>query len=165
MHDQREQYRQFLFRPTSALAALFILVLSGSTISRNAIWQDEEHFHADAIRKSPGKARVYYNAGVYYHDIDDLDRAEEYYLKSTQLNMEYRDVHGGALYNLGVIYAKQGKIDRSIEAFSGAIDIDPGDAAAYYKRGILLHIIGQADLAREDIERARQLDPDVDRIP
>jgi hypothetical protein len=92
---------------SALLAAAVILVLIFVTIARNSVWQDEEHLSDDTIRKSPLKPRAYYNAGVYFHDINDLGRAEEYYLKVTQLNKAYKDAYGSACYNLRLIYAKQ----------------------------------------------------------
>jgi protein O-mannosyl-transferase len=145
-----------------AISALLTGVFAGVTFERNAVWYDEVNLYRDAISKSPAKARVYYQIGDYYQDINNLENAEQYYLKATACRDVTDSSQVNAYYNLGIIYMKQAKIDLAIEAFTRAISLAPNDADALYKRGHLFYFIGEMEKARADIGKAVELNPSLD---
>lgn len=62
-----------------------------------------------------------------------------------------------ALYNIGNVYAKNGEIDRAIEAYTQAIRKDRELAEAYFNRGLLYIYTGQKAQANADLSKAGEL--------
>ena len=58
------------------------------------------------------------------------------------------------LVHRGQTYARRLDFDRALEAFTGAIDLDPVDPDLYYQRGNAHAAAGQTDLATEDFTTA-----------
>lgn len=69
----------------------------------------------------------------------------------------FDSVRSTALHNRGVALLRQGKMDRAIADFSGALKIDPEMALAYFNRGLIYSERGDADLAIADFGKAIQL--------
>lgn len=63
---------------------------------------------------------------------------------------------------LGEIYLNQKDYDRAIENFANARRVDPKVAEAYYGRAQLLARQGRDELAKDNLERALALDPDIE---
>ena len=102
-----------------------------------------------AIATDPGDAAAYYRRGLDYGRKGHFDRETEDYSKATALdpNVE-RSARGTERWS-----------DGEIEAFTKAIAEEPGDAWAYYSRGIALRLKGRPDEAAEDFRKALTLDP------
>ncbi|MFP5287979.1 MAG: tetratricopeptide repeat protein, partial [Thermoanaerobaculia bacterium] len=54
---------------------------------------------------------------------------------------------------------QEGAVRRGLDRIDKALAINPEDAQAHAVRGALLHLAGQADRARESLERAFALNP------
>jgi tetratricopeptide (TPR) repeat protein len=103
-----------------------------------------------AIAADPGDAAAYYRRGLDFGRKGHFDRETEDYSKATALVPDIeQSARGTEKWN-----------DGEIEAFTKAIAEDPGDAWAYYSRGIALRLKGRAEEAAEDFRKALALDPE-----
>ena len=57
-------------------------------------------------------------------------------------------------------YADKGEVDRAIEDYNIAIDLNPKYAAAYYNRGLVYNNKDDFDAAIEDFSKAIDLNPE-----
>jgi tetratricopeptide (TPR) repeat protein len=137
-----------LFMSTYGLAGFFAIVLicSGITLARNSDWRSGTTLWVAAMAQSPGKARVFYNAGVYFHQHLQFDAALRYYSKAIELDP--RKVE--ALVNRGNIYDEQQRPEMAAEDYERALSIAPYDANARYNRGVLYERLGVLNAAGAD---------------
>ena len=63
---------------------------------------------------------------------------------------------------LGDAFLSQGDFDRAIENFARTRRVDPNVAAAYYGKAKVLTKQGQSEEAKDSLERALALDPDIE---
>ncbi len=102
-----------------------------------------------AISADPGDAAAYYRRGLDYGRKGHFDRETEDYSKAMALdpNVE-RSARGTEKWD-----------DGEVDAFTRTIAETPGDAWAYYSRGIALRLKGRPKEAVEDFRKALTLDP------
>ena len=60
---------------------------------------------------------------------------------------------------LGLLYARDGQLDKALAAFSSAIERDPRDAETYSNRGVIHAAQGRVPQAFADYDRALSLNP------
>jgi len=101
-----------------------------------------------AISADPGDAAAYYRRGLDYGRKGHFDRETEDYSKATALAPDVERLARGT----------ERWSDGEIEAFTRAIADNPGDAWAYYSRGIALRLKGRPEEAAEDFGKALALD-------
>jgi Flp pilus assembly protein TadD len=53
------------------------------------------------------------------------------------------------------------EFDKAIDAFNKALQINPKNARAYYYLGITYRSIGKEDLAVQNLQKAKMLDPNL----
>ena len=82
----------------------------------------------------------------------EYDKAISFYLRCIEL---YPDA--GAYYNLGIAYKGQGNLTKAIQSYEKAIEIDPDDAMAYWKRSIAKDALGDKIGGLEDTKKAAKL--------
>ncbi|MBI5194829.1 MAG: tetratricopeptide repeat protein [Nitrospirae bacterium] len=146
-------------RITVLLLAAVVLSLSIAAYQRNAVWQDKVKLWEDVIRKSPGKARGYFQLGVAYFDKNDLTAATKYFEISKQ---SFFMIESHAY--LGNIYALMGQYNKAINNFTIAIDKydyavwkdKTNNAYLYYNRGQAYYESGAINNAKEDFTIACQ---------
>lgn len=133
---------------TYGLAGLFAIVLisSGITLARNSDWRSGTSLWVAAMVQSPGKARVFYNAGVYFHQHLQFDVALHYYSKAIELDPQKVE----ALVNRGNIHDEQQRPGKASEDYERALSIAPYDANARYNRGVLYERLGILNAAGAD---------------
>ncbi len=102
-----------------------------------------------AIAANPGDAAAYYRRGLDYGRKGHFDRETEDYSKAAALDADVGRSGRGA----------ERWTDGEVEAFTRAIPDRPGDAWAYYSRGIALRLKGQPEEAAADFRKALSLDP------
>jgi Flp pilus assembly protein TadD len=108
------------------LVASIILALSTATLARNGTWGREVSLWEDVVRKSPFKARGYYNLGRGYGSAGKTDRAIEHLINAVELRPDYYEAH----INLGVAYEQKGLIDNAIEQYRTALELGRGKMAS-----------------------------------
>lgn len=136
------------------LILIFLIALSsGATFIRNIDWQDQLTVWKDVVRKSPQKARGYYNLGIYYRRQKHVLEAIENYSKAMALD----PLHTKARVNRGNLYDEQGEPFKAIIDYNAAIGINSEDGSAYYNRGVTYNEIGQCEDAMADYQRSCEL--------
>jgi len=112
-------------------------------------------YYKNAIRIQPKSAEAWYALGLYYQQSGDYNNAIGTYVTLLKF-----DNNKNAFYNLGVIYLLYSKdYNKSQAYFTGAIDIDPKYAEAYYGRGVCYEKLNDPKKAIADFTACLTLDP------
>jgi predicted Zn-dependent protease len=98
-------------------AAAVALALAGATWARNAVWRDPLTLWGDAMAKAPERSRPYVYVAQALMDRGELDRAIPLLERATTL----RPRTPLAFMNLGVAYAKGGRLADAERAFRAGI--------------------------------------------
>ncbi len=147
-------------------AAARTLVLAGSififaclpyvTIEQIGIWKNSIALWNYVIKMEPDRVpEAYYNRGLAFDKMGQLDRALADYDKAISLNPYF----WGPSINRGLIYYKIGQLDRAVADFDHVISLNPAHAGAYYNRGLVFDKMGRLDKALADYDRAISLSP------
>jgi len=83
-------------------------------------------------------------------------QSNPFYLK----NLTKRETIGILLSERGAVYKKHGFYDKAIADYTRAIEINPGDANAYFGRGQVYHEQGHYDRAIVDYTKSIELNPE-----
>jgi len=86
----------------------------------------------------------------------NLAKAEENFKNATAINSFY----GSALYNLGAVYERQGKLSEAAQQLVAYQQVRPNDAGLAFELGLLSYRIGEKEFAFQQLQRAVQLFPD-----
>jgi len=132
------------------------LIFSYTSYSRNTVWGSQKSLWEDVVKKSPNRARSYYNLGCMYLTEGLMDKAKENFQIALKLRPDFADAHT----NLGIAYRGEGMIDKAIEHYFTALKLKPGDADIYNNIGNALRIKGMTDKAIEYYLTAVKLKPD-----
>lgn len=118
-----------------------------------------------AIRIDPKLAEAYLNRGKAKRAAGDLDGAIADYEVMADINpsmmINNHDVTQAYL-NRGYIRSNRMDLDGALADFDKAIEFDPNDADAYFKRGRAFLIVGNAKFAIADFDKSIAID---DRNP
>ncbi len=85
-----------------------------------------------------------------------LDKAEENFKKATDISNNF----GLAIYNLGVVYDRQGKINEAISQLEKIMPFNSNQPGLAFELGLLYYRVGQKDKAFNELQRAVLLSPD-----
>jgi Tfp pilus assembly protein PilF len=132
-------------RVITVMLIVIVMVLTGATYARNAVWKDEITLWQDVVNKSQKKARGYNNLGLAYKSKRLIDMAIEQYLAAIKINRFYHDAH----YNLGIAYESKGLTDKAIRHYQKAIKLSPAYSKAYNNLGNIYASQGLIDMAIE----------------
>lgn len=144
------QRKRPLMKKAAIVTVVAIIVLTGATHARNKTWQSELSLWEDVIKKSPNKARGYYNVGVEYNELGRRKDAIEVYKKAIALKPDYAD----AYFNLGLVYNNLGDFDKAITSYEKAIEYDPDLYKSYYSIGHIRHEQGRYKEAIDFLKRS-----------
>ena len=109
------------------------------SLALDAMGKKEDSFamSKEAIKILPESSILNFLLGVKYLEHNDLTKSEDYLLKSIQYEANSRN------YTLlGMNYADQRKVDKAIQAFTKAIELDPTFIEAYVKRAKICGDVG-----------------------
>jgi Flp pilus assembly protein TadD/2-polyprenyl-3-methyl-5-hydroxy-6-metoxy-1,4-benzoquinol methylase len=142
-----------------------------------------------AIKLNPNIPTIYYNLGLAFHHIGNMDDAIVNYKKAIEIKPDYDEAlnnmgmsleekgdvegaidkynkvlatnpnHAGAYYNLGNVFCSKDNLILAIQNYNKAISIKPDYAEAYYNMGIALQKQGKIKEAIESYNKTLLLKP------
>ena len=100
-------------------------------------------------------ADVYFQLGVAFHESEEPDSAETYYLKAIEASPDLSK----AYVNLAVLYDDQGRKTAALAKFDEAIAINPDDLLALAHAALMHFQMKHYDRSSDYISRAIAVDP------
>jgi len=134
---------------------MIVVVFSGATYTRNSVWKSGISLWEDTAKKSPGKARVHYNLGVFYSRDNRLEDAVGAYQTAIGIYPGFAAAHG----DLGAVYGKMGRLKDAETELRTALEINPKFAEAHVNMAVLFEKQGLLRKAAEELKNALNLDP------
>lgn len=117
--------------------------------------------YQNALLIDPNNEEVNYNLALLYYDLGEVDKAVEQY--KILLSITHEGLYAqNAMYNLGyIVWTRDNDYQEAISLFTQAIeaDNDHPQAAIYAARGEVYEQIKEYDKARDDYNKAMQLEP------
>ncbi len=96
------------------------------------------------IKNAPDNPRGYFYLGSAYVGLNDLDKAEEAYLKAGELNPNFLMNQ----YRLAHVYRLQEKYNDAIEVLETILKKNPDEFSPQYDMGVNYNLVGKHELAR-----------------
>lgn len=137
------------------VAALLVGLLVG-TITRNRVWRDDKSLWTDVQKKSPRKARAYFNLAQAYMS-EDPARSRQLAERGLELNPDSFLGHT----NLGLVMMVQDNPQGALGHFQRAMQLAPETetASVWNNIGAAYLRLGEVDQAAECFGRALKIDP------
>ena len=85
-----------------------------------------------------------------------LDKAEENFKKAVEISNNF----GLAIYNLGIVYDRQGKLNEAVSQLEKLMPFNSNQPGLAFELGLLYYRLGQKDKAFKELQRAVLLSPD-----
>ncbi len=176
------------WRQRPAVLAVVLAVAAILTYQRSTVWSSETALWEDVLKKTPNNARAHSHLAVAYFEAGRCDTASEHYSKAAQLektdsglllNWALADdclnrpetaleklkraialnetAHAYSL--VGMVYAKQRKLEQALPALNRAIEMNPEFDMAYVYRGNVYVLQNNAAGAIGDYRRALAINP------
>ena len=138
-------------------SVIILLLLSGLTYARNKVWLSELSLWADAVRKSPNKARVHsnYGRGLYSLRNKVTERVKREFETAIRLSPGWAKPY----HNLAICYFQEGDYRQAIAWDLEAVKREPHYKEAIYQLGRSYRKLNQWDNARLYLERLIALSP------
>lgn len=130
------------------------------TSERVKVWTNAKTLWTDAMNQFPFIEIAYENRGIYFKDHNQLDSMLlDYEFVTQKLHSKNEKIWS----NLGNLYGLLGQqkdksfFDKSLDAYSRAIEINPQNASTYLNRAITYSMMGQHQKAIPDYDKSIQL--------
>ena len=153
--------KKFAPSVSTALAAGLIVVggyFSYLTYERTKVWTNAATLWTDAMGQFPFIEIAYENRGIYYKDHNQLDKMlKDYEFVTQKLNSRNEKIWS----NLGNLYGLMKEFDKSLNAYSKAIEYNPANSSTYLNRAITFSMMGKYAEALPDFDRSLELEPNV----
>lgn len=176
------------FRYTVVLALALLMILATATWARNNVWSSSLNLWEDAAEKAPGKQRVQFGlavaefrAGRCHAAVDAYRRASEIEKPDYALLMNWslalecdhqpaqaiakmqeslRDKPTAQAWaSMGVLYARQGKVDEAMDALMKGQVIDPTYMVTYLYRARILQAMNRIPEAIQNVQMIVETQP------
>lgn len=147
----------------TALLAVAIVAAGAKTYARNQVWDSRVEFWEAACSCAPKSARAAVNLGLAYLDEEQLDEAGRTLVVAVRLASEGKqsDIRYGSLYraftNLGIVSARQGRLETAVYFFTEAAKYNPEAASPYLNIGVASIKLGRLDVAKHALEKGLEL--------
>ncbi len=102
-----------------------------------------KYFHKAKDLDKDNSTNADYNLGVAYNSINDIDKAEYYYLEELKTNDPYPSTY----YNLGILYKDKKEYEKSKQYYLKSIEIDKEDYNSWYNLACLYALMNDFDNA------------------
>jgi tetratricopeptide (TPR) repeat protein len=134
---------------------LLAIIFAVASYSRNAVWSNAILLWEDVVKKSPLKARPYFNLGKVYLDQKNFDAA----IAALSTGIKINPAHAGAHYNLGISYQKSGRLNEAVSEYLIAGQLRPEHANTHNNLGLCYDRMGRLDEAALEFALAIKLNP------
>jgi len=108
-----------------------------------------------ALELNPNLAEAHSSLAKSYESMEHYKLAKYHYEKAIRLNPNYY----AAIYNLGVVYFSEGKLDKAYKLIKDSILLQPDNVFGYIVLGGIFQKINCDSLAISRFNKALQLDP------
>ena len=125
-------------------APFLLLLFSGLTLQRNAIWQDEWTLWQDAHQKNPRSVRPLVYMGNAQRERGSSNRALEAYAKALELEPHNAVVRAG----MAGVFLDKGESGRAVQYYAQALKDEPLLLDLHYSLGRALQEANRLDEAR-----------------
>jgi tetratricopeptide (TPR) repeat protein len=140
-----------------SLIIVLLPLLSGLTYNRNEVWLSELSLWADAVKKSPNKARAHNNYGRGLFAL--MNRVNEKAKREFETAMRLSPGWTKPYHNTALYYFQEGEYDQAIALDLEAIKRKPDYQEALYQLGRSYSKLNQWDGARIYLERLTGMSP------
>lgn len=130
----------------------------GSVFFDHGYFEAAEEFFRVATEESPSTAEPHYGLGSAYLEQNKLQEARAAFENALQSRASYPGTAARAWNNLGIVDARQGKTEASVENFQKALRIDANYSIALDNLGNAYRQAKDWDQAQSTFERALKLD-------
>lgn len=149
------QERRRVPRPAHAAGfALVCVVLAALTFARNEVWGDPARLWREAVVHAAGMWEPHYALADVLREAGDCDAAVQQYDAVVRLRPQHRDAHT----NRGICLARLNRLEEAEQAFSAALEVDPGFVRGYTNLAALALVSGDPSRARDLYQRAIEVD-------
>jgi lipoprotein NlpI len=164
------EYLRIKFPKIVSAFFLCILIVAAAAFSyltheRTKVWTNAETLWTDAMNQFPFIEIAYENRGVFYKDKYEKTGSPKYLdlmLKDYVFVTEKLHSKNEKIWsNLGNLYGLRKQFDKSLDAYSHAIEINPKNASTYLNRAITLSMMGKYQEALVDYDKSLELAPNV----
>ena len=107
-------------------------ILSGSKFAQNKNYEDAIREFKTAVQIDPKNADANLLLGLTLANTGDLEGAVQYSLAAVELRPTY-----SGYYNLGLIYANQGKYELAVNAYENTVKLNPKSYQAWHQLGLV----------------------------
>ncbi len=147
-------------RKTMALAAIYVLILCGLTLRRNALYADPLLLWKESAALYPDNYRAHFNAGNLLYGRDgNFTEAQEYYLRALAVNDDLFEPH----MNLGVMLAREKKFAEAERHLLRAREIRNDHAETAFNLAVLYKDWGKDGESVKFCEEALRINPNHER--
>lgn len=136
------------------ILAILLITLITQTLKRNQDWQNPIVFYHNILQYHEGTARIHNNLGMAYADKNNIEKAEEHYLKAIKINDQYAQVH----YNLASLYLKKEEEEKAINHLERSLEINPRFFLSYQLLGKIAQEKGELKKAQDYFNQAQRFE-------
>ena len=146
-------------RYKNVIITMVLLSLSVMTVKRNIIWNDSIGLWQDSAKKSPNKARVYYNLGIEYAQQKQFRNAIMEFKRSAKI----LPIHLPSHLMAGKIYKEEGMYKDVVSEMNIVLKLTPEKinehVDAYLELSNAYIKLGDFKKAEESVKEGLKLDP------
>lgn len=135
---------------------LIIAALAVLTWKRNDLWNDQQAFYEDNLRRAPASERVHLDLANVYRKQGRLSDAQQLYERALEINPDYVLIH----INLSIIYSEQKNPRKAVDILLEGIRRNPSHFKLFNNIGVLYNFLGEYSLASAYLKKAVALEPD-----
>lgn len=137
---------------TSLILIAVISIYSIKTVTRNAVWKNENHFWLRTIEASPFSVFAHINLGNVYFKKKEYDKAIKELNQALSLNPNASKAYS----NLGRIYCVKGHYQRSLDYYEEALQLKPHSSKSYSDLGYFYYHLLKEHLSISGVPSAKQ---------
>lgn len=147
-----ERYRQQMIIG----GAVLLMIYSGLTLARSAVWANELRLWEDAWRKAPNKSRTNKNYGFLLGEEGRLKEARVRLERAIELESDNQDY----FITLGAVYLKAQEWDKARTTFERATELRPDKADGWNNLGVALFQLKKYQESKRAFEVALEKEPE-----